>query len=105
MYTSVTERTREIGILRSMGASKGFIVALVLQESLVLCIIGAIVGTGGSFALAVLLKKLMPTLVISISQRWVLQAAAFALLSGVIGCLYPAYKAASQDPIEALAYE
>jgi putative ABC transport system permease protein len=105
MYTSVTERTREIGILRSMGASKGFIVALVLQESLVLCIIGAVVGVGGSFALAVFLKKLMPTLVIAISQRWVLQASAFALLSGVIGSLYPAYKAASQDPIEALAYE
>ena len=105
MYTSVTERTREIGILRSMGASKGFIVALVLQESLVLCVIGAVVGVGASFTLAVVLKMFMPTLVILISQQWVLQATAFALLSGIIGSLYPAYKAASQDPIEALAYE
>ena len=46
MYTTVTERTREIGILRAMGAIESFIVVIVLQESLVLCIIGAIVGIG-----------------------------------------------------------
>ena len=51
MYTTVTERTREIGILRAMGASKGFIVVLVLQESFVLCVIGTIVGIGASFLL------------------------------------------------------
>ncbi len=105
MYTTVTERTREIGILRSMGASKGFIVALVLQESLALCAVGAVVGVGSSFVLAVLLKKLMPTLVVQISTWWIFKASLFSLLSGIIGSLYPAYKAASQDPIEALAYE
>ena len=47
----------------------------------------------------------MPTLIILISNRWILEATIFALLSGVVGSLYPAYKAASQDPIEALAYE
>jgi len=47
----------------------------------------------------------MPTLSILITSDWVLRAAIFALVSGVIGALYPAYKAASQDPIEALAYE
>ena len=105
MYTSVTERTREIDILRSMGASKGFIVALVLQESLVLCALGAVVGISLSFVFAALLKKALPTLIILISRGWVLRATVFALLSGVIGSLYPAYKAASEDPIEALAYE
>jgi len=105
MYTSVTERTREIGILRSMGASKAFIVILVLQESLVLCAAGAAVGIGASFVLKILLEKMMPTLSIRIVNQWILRATIYALFSGVIGSLYPAYKAASQDPIEALAYE
>ena len=105
MYTSVSERTREIGILRSMGGSKTFIVILVLQESLILCVIGAVVGLGASEVLAILLMKLRPTTVIIISNAWRLRAVVFALLSGVIGSFYPAYKAAAQDPIEALAYE
>lgn len=105
MYTTVTERTREIGILRAMGASKGFIVVLVIQESLVLCIIGTVVGIGSSFLLVFLLRTFQPTLSILLTSGWVVRASIFALLSGVIGSLYPAYKAASQDPIEALAYE
>jgi putative ABC transport system permease protein len=105
MYTTVTERTREIGILRSMGASKSFIVALILQESLILCVIGTIVGIGVSFAGAVLVKALAPTVIIMITPTWIVQASILAMISGVVGSLYPAYKAASQDPIEALAYE
>jgi putative ABC transport system permease protein len=105
MYTTVTERTREIGILRSMGASKGFIVIMVLQESLMLCIIGSVVGIGMSYVVMAILKAIFPTLSIIITWDWVIRAAIFALLSGIIGSLYPAFKAASQDPIEALAYE
>lgn len=105
MYTTVTERTREIGILRAMGASKGFIVVLVIEESLVLCLIGAAVGIGASFLLMIILKTILPTLNILMTSGWILRASIFALLSGVIGSLYPAFKAASQDPIEALAYE
>lgn len=105
MYTSVTERTREIGILRAMGATKGFIVRLVLQESIVLCIIGAAVGVGSSYLIMAGLKAIFPTLSILIGSDWVLRAVIFALISGIIGSLYPAFKAASQDPIEALAYE
>jgi putative ABC transport system permease protein len=105
MYTTVTERTREIGILRSMGASKGFIVRMVLQESLMLCIIGSVVGIGMSYLVMAILKSMFPTLSIIITNDWVVRAAIFALLSGIVGSLYPAIKAASQDPIEALAYE
>ena len=88
-----------------MGASKGFIVILVLQESLVLCIIGAVVGVGASFLLTAVLKSIFPTLSILITSDWIVRAALFALVSGIVGTLYPAFKAASQDPIEALAYE
>jgi len=105
MYTTITERTREIGILRSMGASRSFIVVMVLQESFALCIIGIAIGIGMSFVVMTGLKSVFPTLSIIITADWVLRAALFALLSGIIGSLYPAYKAASQDPIEALAYE
>jgi putative ABC transport system permease protein len=105
MYTTVTERTREIGILRAMGASRSFIVVMVIQESLFLCLIGAIVGVGAAFLLTIPLKSIWPTLSILITDDWIVRASVFALVSGVIGALYPAYKAASQDPIEALAYE
>jgi len=105
MYTTVTERTREIGILRAMGASKTFIVVLVIQESVALCVIGALLGIGASFLLMFVLKAMLPTLSILITNRWILLAAVLSLLSGVVGSIYPAYKAASTDPIEALAYE
>jgi putative ABC transport system permease protein len=105
MYTTITERTREIGTLRAMGASKSFIVAMVIQESLILCLIGAIVGIGASYLLTIPLRSIWPTLTILITPDWVGWASLSALVSGVIGSLYPAYKAASADPIESLAYE
>jgi putative ABC transport system permease protein len=105
MYTTITERTREIGILRSLGASKGFIVVLILQESLLLCIAGVVFGMGASFVLARVIKALFPTLVVLITSRWLIQATIFAILSGLIGSFYPAIKAATKDPVEALAYE
>ena len=105
MYTTITERTREIGILRSLGASKSFIVTLILQESVLLCVLGVVIGVGASFGIAPLVKVAFPTLVVLITWDWVWKAAFFAIVSGVIGSLYPSIKAAKQDPIEALAYE
>jgi putative ABC transport system permease protein len=105
MYTTITERTREIGILRAMGASKAFIVGLIFEETTVVCILGVLLGTGASFFIQRTLAAAAPTLMIEITQDWVIRAAVFAILSGVIGSLYPSLKAASQDPVEALAYE
>jgi putative ABC transport system permease protein len=105
MYTSITERTREIGILRSLGASKAFIVGLIFQETTVVCIIGVVFGTGASFLIQRVLASLFPTLMIQINGEWVIKAAVSAILSGVIGSFYPSLKAASQDPVDALAYE
>ena len=105
MYTTITERTREIGILRAMGASKGFIVGLIFQETTVVCIIGVAFGTGVSFFIQRTLAAAFPTLMIEITRDWIVRAAVFAVLSGVIGSFYPSLKAASQDPVEALAYE
>jgi putative ABC transport system permease protein len=105
MYTTITERTREIGILRSLGASKAYIIGLILQESAALCLVGVIVGIGGSFLIARGVQAVFPTLQVMITPDWILKAAMFALLSGIVGSFYPSLKAAGQDPVEALAYE
>jgi putative ABC transport system permease protein len=105
MYTTITERTREIGILRSLGASKSFVVWLILEESLVLCLLGVGVGFIASELLSTILHGVFPTLPIQITGDWRLRAAISAVVSGVIGSLYPSLKASAQDPIEALAYE
>ena len=105
MYTTIMERTREIGILRSLGASKMFIVTLIMKESILLCVIGIILGTIGSELIVHGAKSFYPTLAFLISYKWMLNAAISALVSGVVGSLHPALKAASQDPVEAFAYE
>ncbi len=105
MYTTITERTREIGVLRSLGASKSFIVVLFFEESIVICVFGVIVGLIGSFLVKALILSIYPTLAVSITQDWMVKASLFAILSGIIGSLYPAIKGANEDPIEALAYE
>lgn len=105
MYTTITERTREIGILRSLGASRALIVRLIFQESFAICFLGVILGVGASFLIAGGVQRVYPTLVVLITPGWILKASAFAVLSGIIGSFYPSMKAASQDPVEALAYE
>jgi putative ABC transport system permease protein len=105
MYTTITERTREIGILRSLGASKPFIVSLIFQEATFICIVGVVLGIGASFLIERVLMMFFPTLLVLITAEWIVKAAVFAVLSGIIGSLYPSLKAAKQDPVEALAYE
>jgi putative ABC transport system permease protein len=105
MYTTITERTREIGILRSLGASKQFIVSLIFQESAIVCLLGVILGIGGSFFIGRAVQFVFPTLIVMITAGWIAKASGFAILSGIIGSLYPSIKAAGQDPVEALAYE
>ena len=105
MYTTITERTREIGILRSLGASKRFIVTLIFQESAAVCLLGVVIGIAASFVIAQGVQAVFPTLTVLITTDWITRASVFALLSGVIGSLYPSLKAAKQDPVEALAYE
>ena len=105
MYTTIIERTREIGILKALGASKGYIIRLVLVESVLICLMG--VGTG--FLLAVLgraaILTFFPTLSVELLPRWFAMSAALGLTGGILGALYPAYRAAKLDPVEALNFE
>jgi putative ABC transport system permease protein len=105
MYTAVMERTREIGILKSMGASRAYIVGIVLRETTVLAFAGIIVGIAASFALSAALEARFPTLDFVIDLPYVWKATLIAFVGAILGALYPALKAASKDPIDALAYE
>src|SRR5205814_1970975 len=89
MYTTITERTREIGILRSLGASRAFIITLIFQESAFLCVLGVALGIATSFSVARLVAVFYPTLLVEITIRWIVKASLFAILSGIIGSFYP----------------
>jgi len=105
MYTAVLERTREIGILKSMGASRATIVGVVLRETAVMAVAGVILGIVGTYGVRVLLGYIFPTQHFEITAQWVVQGAAIAFAGALCGALYPAWMAARKDPIEALAYE
>lgn len=105
MYTAVMERTREIGILKSLGASKAYIVNLVLREAGLVAVAGIGLGIGLTELLRVLMAVKFPTLPFLVSGRWILAGAMIAFMGSLLGGLYPAWKAARKDPIDALAYE
>jgi putative ABC transport system permease protein len=105
MYTSVLERTREIGILKSMGASNLAIVGVVLRETAVLSAAGVVVGVVVSLAVKTTLAHMIPTLYLDMNGAWIAKGAAIAFTGSVLGAFYPAWMAARKDPIDALAYE
>jgi putative ABC transport system permease protein len=99
------ERTREIGILKSMGASKLYIVNAILRETLLLALAGIIVGVLVSLVARLGFRQRLPTLPVVVTGGWILRATVIAIVGALLGALYPAYKAAQKDPIDALAYE
>ena len=105
MYTAVLERTREIGILKSMGASKTMIVNVVLRETALLSIAGVVVGILGTFGVRFLLFHLFPTQHFEVTGAWLLKGSLIAFVGSLCGALYPSWLAARKDPIDALAYE
>ena len=104
MYTAVMERTREVGILKAMGASKLYIINVILRETLLLAIAGVIVGVIFSLAAKLCIDR-YTTMSVVVRGDWILWAAILAMVGAILGALYPAYKAAQKDPIDALAYE
>jgi len=104
MYAAVMERTREIGILKSLGASKFYIVNVILRETTLLAIGGIIVGIAISFTAGAAIRH-RTTMPVDVNSGWVLRATIIAIVGSIAGALYPAFKAAQKDPIDALAYE
>ena len=105
MYTTVIERTRDIGVLKSIGANRGFIVRALLMESAALCIFGIAAGIGLSYLVRAAFLAGFPTLSILITPEWILRAGGIALLGAILGASYPAWIASRKDPVEALSYD
>jgi putative ABC transport system permease protein len=105
MYTAVLERTREIGILKSMGASKLTIVDVVLRETAVMALAGVLLGIAGTFGVKLLMVHLFPMQRFEVTGIWVAKGSVIAFAGAMCGALYPAWVGARKDPIDALAYE
>ena len=105
MYTTVLERTRDIGVLKSLGASKFLIVRALLAETTLLCILGIFAGIGMSYAVRAGFLKIFPTLSILITPEWIVRAGLIAILGALVGASYPAWQASRKDAVEALAYD
>ncbi len=105
MYTTITERTREIGILKSLGASKTYIISVILREATFLTAVGIIAGFVGAVILRKVMGGIFPTLPVELTWDWRFYAACLALAGSILGSFYPALRAAQLDPVDALAYE
>jgi len=104
MYTTVTERTRQIGILKSLGMSKSAIAWVIEQEAIIVSLLGVSVGV-----LLTLLARFavmrVTSLTVEVEPRWIAIALAVGIVGGSLGALYPALRAARQDAVDALSYE
>ena len=106
MYTAVLERTREIGILKALGATPGYVLNVLLRETLLLALIGTGLGILFTYGTRfVIMARYPATLTQVIVPDWWPIALVTAVLGAILGAFYPGLKAAKQDAVEALSYE
>jgi len=105
MIVSVTERTREIGLRKALGAREPDILIQFLSEAVLLSFMGGCFGATLSYLGALAASKVYPSFVIAVSPSAVSLALVFSVAVGTFFGVYPAYRAASLDPIEALRHE
>src|SRR5947208_7874222 len=105
MYTTVIERTRDIGVLKSLGANAPFIIRALLMESAALCVLGVGAGVGLSYLVRAGFLWKFPTLSILITTGWIFRAGLIALAGAMLGASYPAWMASHKDAVEALSYD
>jgi len=104
MYTTVTERTRQIGVLKSLGMSNANIAWTIVQEALLISVGGIIFGVSATYLLKFALAK-WTTLTVAVEPKIVLTIVAVGIASGIVGALYPGLRAARLDAVEALNYD
>ncbi|HEX8844076.1 MAG TPA: ABC transporter permease [Pyrinomonadaceae bacterium] len=104
MYTTITERTREIGILKAMGASRGYIIGTIEKEAILISALGLVLGFTVALVAGALIHRAYG-LVFEYGWGWAVAAALIGLLGGAVGALYPAVRAANLDAVSALSYE
>ncbi|MCP4594478.1 MAG: ABC transporter permease [bacterium] len=105
MYTLVLEQTRDIGILKSLGASKRRLVFNTVAESVMLCFAGTLIGVALSFLAKALIEALLPLNTVTIEWRWLGLAVLVGIGGGALSAAFPGYRAARLDPAAALSYE
>ncbi|MBA3353301.1 MAG: ABC transporter permease [Blastocatellia bacterium] len=104
MYTTVTERRKEIGILKSLGASKGFIVRAIEGEAFLIGVLGVLLGLAIAAIASIGIERVFE-LAFEFNAGWVVTAVAIAILGSLAGALYPALRASAIDPVEVMANE
>jgi putative ABC transport system permease protein len=104
MYTTVTERTRQIGILKSLGMSKRSIAWVIEQEAIMVSVLGVFLGVLLTLLVRFFVMR-STTLVVDVEPKWIAISLVVGLIGGSIGALYPALRAARQDAVDALSYE
>jgi putative ABC transport system permease protein len=104
MYTTVTERTRQIGVLKALGMSKAKIAWVIEQEAMIVSVMGVTTGLLMTLGARALIMR-FTALHVEVEPRWVVISLLVGLVGGTIGALYPAIRAARQDAVEALSYE
>lgn len=105
MYTLVIERTREIGILKSLGVTRRGLIALSVNEALLISVAGVAIGIGLAFGIRGLIGILAPLLTVELAAGRLLLALAIGIVGGTLSALYPGYRAAALDPAVALRNE
>ena len=104
MYTTITERRKEIGILKSLGASKGFIIKVIEGEAFMIGVFGVVLGFIVSFLASAAIGKIFE-LQFQFSRNWILTAILIAVGGSLFGALYPAWRASAIDPVEVMVNE
>lgn len=104
MLVSVTERTREIGTMKAIGAKRGSVLLQFLTEAIIICQMGGLIGVVLGIAMGNWVASLVDT-TFFVPYTWIFVALVICVLVGILAGIYPAFKAAKQDPIEALRYE
>lgn len=106
MYTAILERTREIGILKALGAGQSYVLGILLRETILLAVIGSLIGIGLSYLTRWLIATFIPaSMTQAIVYSWWPIASGITLGGALLGVLYPAIKAARQDALESLSYD
>ncbi len=102
MFVSVKERTREIGVRKAIGATKGMIMGQFLMEAVTICLIAGLIGLFFAYISSIFINKIFPsTLPVGLS----ISAVLLSMIVGVVSGMIPSYRAANLDPIDSLRYE